>query len=507
MKFCEKLQKLRKERHMSQEELADKLEVSRQAVSKWESGTTYPEMDKLLTLCKLFNITLDSLTNDEISLEEIKKENKENSITKELYYLIDKTFIMFKNMNSKEITKCLFELLILFIILLLFKIPFNYLYDLGSNVIYTIPKGSNFIDGMWSFFINLIYLILFVLTYIYIYKTYYLDKYKIKTENANNIKTETTKEEKRENEKNTEDEKDNFSNNLFKTLSKIFSFLIKLFTGFISLPFIINFILLIIIECILIIYLFKGITYFGLIIILGGSISINIILLLLFFSFIFNTHINFKKIIGIFITSLGTIGIGTGIFGYELANTEFINSDPVTNFEKITYSKEYTNNIILHSLNYFYINENSYQIDESLGDKVIIETTYYNELMYFELNSYSEGNYENIYVNRNIKNSKKILDLAINDLKNKKIYNYDKLFNVDVKIKSSSSSINKIKENYSNYLKENNCNIDNSYDNEINNLEEKNSNLESEINDLKEENENLKTTIKDLKDNIKNLLN
>lgn len=43
MNFSEKLQKLRKENKLSQEQLANLLDVSRQAVSKWESGTTYPE--------------------------------------------------------------------------------------------------------------------------------------------------------------------------------------------------------------------------------------------------------------------------------------------------------------------------------------------------------------------------------------------------------------------------------------------------------------------------------
>ena len=61
MKFNEKLQKLRKQNKMSQEQLADLLEVSRQVVSKWESGTTYPEMDKLLMLCKIFKCTLDEI--------------------------------------------------------------------------------------------------------------------------------------------------------------------------------------------------------------------------------------------------------------------------------------------------------------------------------------------------------------------------------------------------------------------------------------------------------------
>ena len=66
MSFNEKLQYLRKENKLSQEQLADMLDVTRQSVSKWESGTTYPEMDKLIMLCKIFRCSLDDLTNDEI---------------------------------------------------------------------------------------------------------------------------------------------------------------------------------------------------------------------------------------------------------------------------------------------------------------------------------------------------------------------------------------------------------------------------------------------------------
>ena len=62
MNFNEKLQKLRKEKKYSQEELADMLDVTRQSVSKWESGQTYPEMDKLLAICKIFGCTLEELT-------------------------------------------------------------------------------------------------------------------------------------------------------------------------------------------------------------------------------------------------------------------------------------------------------------------------------------------------------------------------------------------------------------------------------------------------------------
>jgi len=64
MKFNEKLQKLRKEKGMSQENLAEILDVSRQAISKWESGQSYPEMEKLIALSNLFSVTLDSLVKD-----------------------------------------------------------------------------------------------------------------------------------------------------------------------------------------------------------------------------------------------------------------------------------------------------------------------------------------------------------------------------------------------------------------------------------------------------------
>lgn len=61
MEFNEKLQQLRKERGYSQEQLAELTEVSRQAVSKWETGETQPEMAKLLLLGKVFGVSLDEL--------------------------------------------------------------------------------------------------------------------------------------------------------------------------------------------------------------------------------------------------------------------------------------------------------------------------------------------------------------------------------------------------------------------------------------------------------------
>ena len=69
MAFAENLRELRKERGLSQEDLAELLDVSRQAVSKWEQGMGYPEVEKLLLLAGKLNVSLDSLFALEIVRE------------------------------------------------------------------------------------------------------------------------------------------------------------------------------------------------------------------------------------------------------------------------------------------------------------------------------------------------------------------------------------------------------------------------------------------------------
>ncbi len=64
MTFGEKLQKLRKEAGLSQEEFADQMGVSRQAVSKWERDSGYPETEKIIRMGRIFHVTLDYLLNE-----------------------------------------------------------------------------------------------------------------------------------------------------------------------------------------------------------------------------------------------------------------------------------------------------------------------------------------------------------------------------------------------------------------------------------------------------------
>jgi len=76
MNFGEKLQSLRKEKGLSQEALAQKCNVSRQAVSKWENGDGYPEMDKLILISELFNVSIDFLIKNQDAPIQDKSETK-----------------------------------------------------------------------------------------------------------------------------------------------------------------------------------------------------------------------------------------------------------------------------------------------------------------------------------------------------------------------------------------------------------------------------------------------
>jgi transcriptional regulator with XRE-family HTH domain len=76
MIFSEKLQLIRKNKGFTQEELAEKLDVSRQAVAKWESGQAYPDISNLIRISNLFNVTVDYLVRDQECMASYETEEK-----------------------------------------------------------------------------------------------------------------------------------------------------------------------------------------------------------------------------------------------------------------------------------------------------------------------------------------------------------------------------------------------------------------------------------------------
>lgn len=90
MKLADKIVQLRKVKGWSQEDLAEKLSVSRQAISRWENGTALPDSNNILQLSKLFNVTADYLLNEEYASDNdipCLKEAYEALNTKEKNYV------------------------------------------------------------------------------------------------------------------------------------------------------------------------------------------------------------------------------------------------------------------------------------------------------------------------------------------------------------------------------------------------------------------------------------
>lgn len=91
MTFAEKLVELRKRKGYTQEEVADRLEVSRQAISRWELGTAVPDSSNLLRISKLFQVSADYLLNDDYESDDDLprvKEVKNDNFNQIMMYLL-----------------------------------------------------------------------------------------------------------------------------------------------------------------------------------------------------------------------------------------------------------------------------------------------------------------------------------------------------------------------------------------------------------------------------------
>ena len=100
MEFNNKLYELRKQKGLSQEELANRLNVSRQTVSKWEVGESSPDMEKLVAISELFDISLDELVLDKAT----KKEETTEQTTKQKLYSDIKEHVLTED-NKKKAKK------------------------------------------------------------------------------------------------------------------------------------------------------------------------------------------------------------------------------------------------------------------------------------------------------------------------------------------------------------------------------------------------------------------
>ena len=143
MKFNENLKYLRKEEKMTQEALAEKLNVSRQAVTKWESGQSLPDIENLKQMADLFGVTMDSLVGNVTTKKETRLNKKINDIGYFIFGAIVLLIGIFlsvysftekitKNENVKIVTSFLVALILFVVFILMIKL---YLKDTENKIL------------------------------------------------------------------------------------------------------------------------------------------------------------------------------------------------------------------------------------------------------------------------------------------------------------------------------------------------------------------------------------
>lgn len=455
MRFCDKLAKLRKENNLSQEQFADKMGVSRQAVSKWESGASYPDMDKILTMCKILNCNLEDLLDDG-TIGNTKK-GKGNDYFEDFLNFITKTYNMFWSMKFKEKIKCIFELSIIFIILFIFgSILYALLYNLIINNIYVIPRFGNRLADIVDSVITLSIVILGVIIFIHLFKIRYLD-YFITIEDSEAI--EKTKEEALPDEKIINNKKYIVENKKEKIiirdpehskyhfldiLGKIIIWITKFFAIVFTIPFIVIVIFMLMSTFMSFSFVKYGTLFLFIALAIIGALIISYVILYFIYNFLFNRKINFKIMFYVAIVGLIFMGGFTGLsivkfMDYDhkpLKDSDYIEKQEIVKMEE---------NLFITSRNY------DYEIDNNVSDiKLLIKIPKdFNYRMYTNKDEYdSDLNHLHIVSdNFSIFDAYNVLK---KDLKNNKIGIYD--FNdINVKIISNEDNIKKLKLNHNTY--------------------------------------------------------
>ncbi len=149
MILADKIVNLRKKNGWSQEELAEKMNVSRQAVSKWESSQTIPDLEKILQLSKLFGVTTDYLLKDELEDEELINDTSSDETVKRISIEEANTYIKQRKIAAWHIALATFLCILSPIALIVLSI----LSDLPNPIVSEITAGAVGLTVLFGFII------------------------------------------------------------------------------------------------------------------------------------------------------------------------------------------------------------------------------------------------------------------------------------------------------------------------------------------------------------------
>ena len=452
MKFGENLQKLRKEKGISQEQLAEQLGVTRQSVSKWESGASYPEMDKIVALCNIFHCDMNVLINKDITEERERKDA--TGIVKNLFQsaanYVKKTIYLFEHKSFKDIVKLLAQVIIIICVILCFSIPFMLLKEIVISLFYT---GNNwfsmFFSKFWEFIFNAGYAVLAIATFLYIFKIKFLDGEEVveiieEEEVPSKEEKDTGKQpEQKQKVKVVKVKSNDFS--LLDLLSKAITICLKGIFLLFLIPIVIGTIFAIVVFVLLIAVMFQGVFLFGPILLLIGIIVFSIVIIEVILNFIFNLKFSKRRIIITIISSVVVSSIGIGLSIWYFLNLNVIDDVP-KGFKLETEEKVYTmsDDFSIHYYDYYYTD---FVEDDSLQEQVRVKIEFYPNINHVQLEEVNDAVFLDSYEVNSI-SLKKITNYIINDLHNLEVHNYNELGRVKMTVTSSKENLEKINQEW-----------------------------------------------------------
>ena len=329
------------------------------------------------------------------------------------------------NKSGKDILKFIIEIGLIILLIFIFKIPFLLVKDLGWHIFSSLSSPiSDIFYGIWSFIIELSYFILAIVLFIKIIEKRYFkgfsEKIVAEIEEEQKENKESKKEKKKSKEIKVEEKKE------IKEPKKIG--IVEMITNICIL-----FLKLIVIMCLIgvIIYLvgmvfaiglgiyllIKGVTYFGIFILLVALFQAGILLLELGLYFVFNKKIKVGHLLAEVIIIIVLSGFGLALGAIEIANTEIIYDSMMKETKSVEKEIKMSDDLVLYG-NYNFI------IDDTLTDTIKIEYIY-PDIKDVKVNIELEGYRNGYYLNFNVSDfvwNKDTLNEFIEQLKEKKIY-------------------------------------------------------------------------------------
>jgi len=449
MNFGKNLQKLRKSRNLSQEQLAEELNVTRQSVSKWESGSSVPDMEKLATICRLFNCDLDTLVNGDVDLK--KEQNSKNDFFKfmdQIGEYIEKTVNMFETKSSDQIARLIFQIILIIIVIAILNIPFSMIDHAVSNVFYASSNvGGRVIASLWSFIVNIIYVVLAIVGFFYIFKIKFLDKepdVEVREEIKNGIdeiKSEVNNE-KQVKAKPVPLKKE--KNSFVDFMTTLVILCVKFWLVIFSIPMIAMSVSMIFVVTVFILLWIDGLLLLGPMLLCLAIAIFGFGIIKLMANFVLNTKMKARWLLGDILFSFVLGGVGLALSFWFLTNLTIVNEPPVSNQTVVNNVIEMNDNLVVKSSRVTFIEDDT--LENQISIDLVFDKTFIDASVVNENNSifviYNEAERINI---------RKLKDIVIRDLKDKKMNNnYSVLFDYQLTVRASSENISRIRENINN---------------------------------------------------------